>query len=516
MIRSKYTIEDMRKIALERDGECLSDKYINGRTKLKWKCNKCNTIWEAIFESIKGTPSQHGSWCPKCGREKVIAAKKFTINDMHKLATERGGKCLSGEYKGTKTPLKWKCNKCNYIWNAKPENIIQGAWCHKCAGNLKITIEEAKKIADTRNGKCLSDNILNNRTPLMWQCELGHKWQATFSSIKGSKNRNGRWCPICSSGIRERVCRAVFENIFDKKFPKTNNLKWLVNTKGNRAELDGYCKDLKLAFEHQGEQHYKINRIFIKSNTQLENRKRDDELKRALCKKHKILLIEIPYSINLEQIELFIIKELRRLNFPFKKSKNKLNLKDIYSPKNLKEMKEIAFKNNGKCLSDTYLGSEIHLRWKCEKGHIWTATPYSIKFLKTWCPICAGNKKLNLKDTDLLEKIIKYTEKYGHVPSRDQWRNKKLKPSISLYKRRFGSWGNAVKKAGLQPKPYGKGRVSDYTEEILIKKLQDFSHKLKRIPIAHDLDKVKDMPGKNTYIKFFGSWSNTLKIANLK
>jgi hypothetical protein len=91
-----------------------------------------------------------------------------------------------------------------------------------------------------------------------------------------------------------------------------------------------------------------------------------------------------------------------------------------------------------------------------------------------------------------------------------------MKPSISMYKRRFGTWGNAIKKAGLEPKPFGKGRVTDYSAEILIKKLQDYSNKIKRIPIAHDLDKERDMPGKNTYIKVFGSWTNSLKMAKLK
>lgn len=57
-------IQDMQKIAESLGGRCLSDKYINVETKLKWQC-KNGHIWEAIPSSIK-----RGSWCPKCVRNK--------------------------------------------------------------------------------------------------------------------------------------------------------------------------------------------------------------------------------------------------------------------------------------------------------------------------------------------------------------------------------------------------------------------------------------------------------------
>jgi len=50
----------MQNIAKLKGGKCLSDKYINGRTKLLWKCNN-NHIWKASPSYIKS-----GAWCPKC------------------------------------------------------------------------------------------------------------------------------------------------------------------------------------------------------------------------------------------------------------------------------------------------------------------------------------------------------------------------------------------------------------------------------------------------------------------
>ena len=67
--KSKITIEDIQKLAKQKKGECLSIKYINAKTKLKWKCSEGHT-WMATPNSIK-----QGSWCPFCARKKIMFQK---------------------------------------------------------------------------------------------------------------------------------------------------------------------------------------------------------------------------------------------------------------------------------------------------------------------------------------------------------------------------------------------------------------------------------------------------------
>lgn len=57
---SKHKIEDMQEIAKERGGECLSEAYIGNNIKLRWKCHK-NHIWEAKPGAVK-----FGTWCLEC------------------------------------------------------------------------------------------------------------------------------------------------------------------------------------------------------------------------------------------------------------------------------------------------------------------------------------------------------------------------------------------------------------------------------------------------------------------
>ena len=59
--------------------------------------------------------------------------------------------------------------------------------------------------------------------------------------------KRGDWCPVCSQGKFEKICRGFFEEIFQNNFPKKRP-NWLVNSRGNQMELDGYNEELGIAY----------------------------------------------------------------------------------------------------------------------------------------------------------------------------------------------------------------------------------------------------------------------------
>ena len=295
------TIEDMQQIALDQGGWCLSTRYINNHTELWWQCAKGH-IWDAVPSSI-----QQGSWCPVCG-----GSKRLTIEDMHKLAKKRKGKCLSIRYSNAYKKLKWQCAK-GHIWKATSGSVRHGSWCPVCNEIEKtkritahrLTIVEFNKIAKQHGGECMSDEYVNNCTKLKFKCAKGHIWNALPTNIK-----KGVWCPICSQSKEERTCRKIFEDLFCKKFPKKRP-KWLVNpNSGWRLELDGYCKELGLAFEYNGEQHYNSKNPFFRKNRTLEYQQQLDKIKRKLCYKNNVTLITIPYFIRHKDLSTYITGEL--------------------------------------------------------------------------------------------------------------------------------------------------------------------------------------------------------------
>jgi len=173
-------IVELKRIAKERGGTCLSHYYINSKIKYLFKCSKGHT-WMSLPNHIR-----NGSWCAKCAR-----VKKLTIEEMQKLAHSRGGKCLSDSYITGRMNLLWECSEA-HTWEATPENVKRGTWCTKCSGREKLTIEEMQKLAHSRRGKCLSEKYINNKSKLLWECSEGHTWEAAPSSIK-----SGRWCKKC-------------------------------------------------------------------------------------------------------------------------------------------------------------------------------------------------------------------------------------------------------------------------------------------------------------------------------
>ena len=112
----------------------------------------------------------------------------------------------------------------------------------------------------------------------------------------------------------EQQCRKVLENIFRKPFNKARPdfLRNPVSGGNFNLELDCYNKELGIAVEFNGIQHYKYVPFFHKNKESFMNQKYRDELKERMCKDNRILLILVPYTIKIENIENYIITELRK------------------------------------------------------------------------------------------------------------------------------------------------------------------------------------------------------------
>ncbi len=113
------TIDDLRQVAHQHDGKCLSSIYTTSADKYLWECSKGHKF-KTSLNTING-----GCWCPKC------AGFGKTIDDMIKLAQQHDGKCLSQEYINTVTPLTWECSK-RHIWKTSPQIVVRGSWCPMC------------------------------------------------------------------------------------------------------------------------------------------------------------------------------------------------------------------------------------------------------------------------------------------------------------------------------------------------------------------------------------------------
>ena len=90
---------------------------------------------------------------------------------------------------------------------------------------------------------------------------------------------------------------------------------WLINDRSSRAmEIDLYCHELRLGVEHSGLAHYCFPNSLHKTREQYDAQVFRDQLKRTLCARVGVLLIEIPFTVPHATMETYIRSEIDRLS----------------------------------------------------------------------------------------------------------------------------------------------------------------------------------------------------------
>jgi len=137
------------------------------------------------------------------------------------------------------------------------------------------------------------------------------------SSAPVSNKPSRRQPPKESKG--EAECRRVLQYLFKKPFgnERPDFLRNPVTGGNFNLELDCFDRELKLAVEYNGVQHYKYIPFFHKNKEAFLNQKYRDDMKRRMCKENGITLIEVPNTVKLKDIKGFLEKELRRNGYKF-------------------------------------------------------------------------------------------------------------------------------------------------------------------------------------------------------
>ncbi len=146
MSKYKSSIGEMRMLAAEKGGKCLSDKYQGVAHRLRWECSEGHQ-WESLPSNV-----QRGHWCFLCvHKANGKKRRKYNIPDMQALAQQRNGHCLSIQYLGSDNNLAWECSD-GHQWSAPPVRILRGSWCPRCAKCKHFTEEKCRHIIEQMTG----------------------------------------------------------------------------------------------------------------------------------------------------------------------------------------------------------------------------------------------------------------------------------------------------------------------------------------------------------------------------
>lgn len=180
-------------LAKEADGWDPS-QYSAGSSakKLNWKC-KLGHNWEA---KISDRSKRSGTNCPFCTNQKVLTGFNDLATTHPDLATEADGwdptDVIGSGYK----KVNWKC-KYGHLWQAAIYSRKTGNGCPTCAGkkilegfnDLATTHPDIAKEADGWDPKRITAKSGKSKK---WKCSLGHTWKTSVSH-----RTNGTGCPFC-------------------------------------------------------------------------------------------------------------------------------------------------------------------------------------------------------------------------------------------------------------------------------------------------------------------------------
>lgn len=124
-------------------------------------------------------------------------------------------------------------------------------------------------------------------------------WYFTSKDSKHVKTENNPFSETRFKSVGEELCAKIVYEYYNR--PPSVNIRpsFLRNPEtGKCLELDVYDEPTKTAIEYNGIQHYTFPNTFHKTIEEFNGQKKRDKLKKKICKKQKINLIVVPYSVD--------------------------------------------------------------------------------------------------------------------------------------------------------------------------------------------------------------------------
>lgn len=279
------------------------DEYINYQTKLKVRHNKCENIY-----SVSPSNFLAGYRCPNCSSTRKWTKKKFNkfLDDNKKNII------LQEEFKSVHDKVKFYHVDCKRYFFARPNNIRNGDSCSLCYKNRAYTLESIKsKISNITNNEYefIDCNYINTHTPHLYRHnKCNYEWETRSSNFLDghrcpncSDHNNSKGVVKIKNFLNENNIKfRVEETIHGLENPKTNN----------SLRIDFFLVEKNIYIEYDGEQHYKPFNT-PDGEEKLKQTQYLDEVKNNFFNEKELKLVRIPYTEfnNIEKILHQLVKD---------------------------------------------------------------------------------------------------------------------------------------------------------------------------------------------------------------
>lgn len=205
-----------------------------------------------------------------------------------------------GDNRGKYYYCQCDCGKMTTVWGSHfrtGHSKSCGCWHDESS---KIQINKLVQSGQNYKGHDISNQEINgfqvlekigknNNSEWVYRCICPHCLQECYKTEKGVRNTLSCGCIKISHG-EQKIADLLNKSAI--KFHKEKTFEGCVYEK--KLRFDFYVDD-KYLIEFDGEQHFKENYFFSKTQNLEETQKRDS-VKNQWCKEHNIPLIRIPYT----------------------------------------------------------------------------------------------------------------------------------------------------------------------------------------------------------------------------
>lgn len=383
--RAQKNLERVRHMAQERGWRCLSTTFLGWKQNHLFQCEHGHTWSEWPFNMKKRKQ------CPGCLELKIEAQRQATLIMFQDIAQARGGKCLSTTFTRLQSKLDWECHL-GHQWSALAQSVKDGSWCPECSAGLgeRITRQFFEQLFDGKFPSAYPDWLRNNEGNKLQldgynetlgiafehQGEQHYSHKTHFSSTPEKLKRRQ-----ANDAQKRKLCDEHGIKLFI--IPEVPRLTHFDDVK---ACIRSECSRLGVALPPD----------FDTTTVNYLKAYQPDRLAelQEIAEAHKGKLLSNHYLGCFEKL-LFECEEHHqfwaapaqvRQGKWCRKCATARTAKTLMG--SLEEVQNIARERGGECLSTEYLGAHKKLKFRCDEGHEWEASPANIKSGK-WCPVHA-------------------------------------------------------------------------------------------------------------------------------
>ncbi|PET71253.1 hypothetical protein CN514_07600 [Bacillus sp. AFS001701] len=297
IITYEEAIEEFEK----RGYELLEKRYINIKTKMRYKCPEHpNKETKITLGDLK-----QGYGCKYCYNDKTKKRMtKHTLEAAKEIFKKSGYELLETEYQNNYTPMRYRCPKHpEKIMKTRLSDIKNGHGCNYCGreeahSKTRLSFESVKAEFEKRGYELLETDYKNDSTKMKYRCP---KHPEKDTRIRFNSLRDGKGCRYCQYEYLSEISKGENGN----------------NWKGGLSSLNTFLRDKTKQWKYECFNKYN-GRCFITNN-----KGRDLQVHHPIpFHKLRNLALEAARLEIRENISLYTSEELERIEIEFKKIHN--------------------------------------------------------------------------------------------------------------------------------------------------------------------------------------------------